>query len=198
MGRRVPQHIFEEETVEFDDGGEEDEEDHAEETLGGGENLPLETRPVVGPEGTRRSGGTRVLRNASPVESVHFKVVHDKVTQEDTDGVAQQNVQNQLIPPTFSKIRQNVGQRQFAHFEQNRPRPTHINVAEQEGLGEPTHHVSHHKLIVDRIHHILKFTHLRLGRVNSAIRRIITLGQGHTQLGIQIRPNLSRVVGILE
>lgn len=127
----MPKHVFQEEAIEFNDGGEENEEHDGEEALGRRENLPLEARPVVGPERARGGGrGRAIFGNAGPVERAHFKVVHDEVAEEDADRVAKQNVQNHLIPPALAEVGQQMCQRELAELEEDGPRPADVNVAE--------------------------------------------------------------------
>lgn len=120
------------------------------------------------------------------------------MAQIDTNRIAKQDVQQNLVPPALSKVGKETRECDFAEFKQDTPSPTDIDISVQERLAKPANDVSQHKLIVDGIPQITKVGFGIVRCVKSAISAVIALRKGFAESGINVCPNLTGIVVILD
>lgn len=59
------------------------------------------------------STGCKVILNTGPVVGPHLQKAADSHAEPDTASITQQNVQNHLVPPALSKVRQQMHEKQL-------------------------------------------------------------------------------------
>lgn len=200
----MPEDGFEEEAVQLNRSCEPEDGQNRKESSGRREHLPVVRRQLARSqlsEGRKQSesgwGILIVVLHASPVVGLHLKPVHDKVTDPDSDTVAQENVEDNLIPPALSKVGQNVCKCQLAKFKENAPAPRYVDVAEEERLSKPSEKMSDDEFIKNSIMDILKTALRILWRVHAAVAGVVALRQRLAKLWVNEGEHTSRLVLIL-
>lgn len=57
--------------------------------------------------------GCKVILNTGPVVGPHLQKAADSHAEPDASSITQQNVQNHLVPPALSKVRQQMHEKQL-------------------------------------------------------------------------------------
>lgn len=154
---------------------------------------PVEAGPAVRGElghGARHlPRHLRDVLDAPPVVCLHGKVVAHTHPEPDARPVAQEHIEDPVVPPALPKVGQLELKGVLQHLEHHRDDPAEPGVPQDQRLGHPPEEMRRHEK-VHLVHHVLPG--------QAAVLRIGLLGQGHPECRIdQGHPSTSRF-GVLE
>ena len=104
----------------------------------------------------------------TPLIPFKFKFVNSVKSENNSQKIATKNVNNNMIPPTFFKIVQNISQTVLNDFKGDRCKNNHFQISDHQGFAEPASCVGKSKDIEKSIFEILKGI-LFFASINSAI-----------------------------
>jgi hypothetical protein len=90
---------------------------------------------------------SHLISDADPVVFLVFQNLEGFVSQPDTAEIANEDVENPVIPPALREIRQLVLERVFQQLKSHRQNICHPEIANDESFAKPSDCVSYHKTV---------------------------------------------------
>lgn len=195
---RDPETGLEEEGVHLGDLEDHADEGRLHEALEGPEDVPgvvlpatpqpaAESSPHRGEllqEALRLATAGFDLGEAHPVVLARLELPVDPHADTHAQQVAAEHVRDHLVPPAFLEVGQDVLRGHLQVLEPHGEHPQDAPVAEDEGLPNPAQEVRENKDVAKHVLHVLEVIRV-LGNVDSAVRGVIAIQQGHAKTVIE-------------
>jgi len=150
MRSRDPKNVFIEEIAEIDNTHENDIIEDRVESSDAGKDVPVLFIDLSSFHKVEKVGENVVLVGflfSSPFVALHLEFLDKDVTTQDTQSVANKDIQNDRVPPAFSEVGEPVLEGEFEKFEKDTQEHAEFPISNNQHFEEPSKEMSRNKHI---------------------------------------------------